>query len=81
MDSHDVGKDRGGIAKALKGIKAKTMCVGIDSDILYPVEEQKDIKDHIPKAEYAEINSLHGHDAFLIEFEQLDKIIREFIGN
>lgn len=81
MDLHDVGRDRGGISKALKGIKAKTKCVGIDSDILYPVEEQKEIMNHIPKADYAEINSLHGHDAFLIEFEQLDKIIREFIGN
>jgi homoserine O-acetyltransferase len=81
MDLNDVGKDRGGIAVALKRIKSKTMCVGIDSDILYPVEEQKEIMNKIPNAEYAEINSLHGHDAFLIEFDQLDKIIREFIGN
>ncbi len=81
MDLHDVGKDRGGINEALSNIKAKTKCVGINSDILYPVEEQKEITSQIPNAEYVEIDSIHGHDAFLIEFEQLDKIIKEFIGN
>ena len=80
MDLHDVGKDRGGIENALKIIKAKTKLVGINTDILYPVEEQKNIMRHISDAEYTEINSLHGHDAFLIEFDQLDKIIREFIA-
>jgi homoserine O-acetyltransferase len=79
MDMHDVGKDRGGISKALSKITAITKCVGIDSDVLYPVEEQKEIMSQIPNAEYIEIKSIHGHDAFLIEFEQLDKIIREFL--
>ena len=79
MDMHDVGKDRGGISKALSKIKAKTKLVGIDSDVLYPVEEQKEIMRQIPNAEYVEINSIHGHDAFLIEFEQLDKIITQFL--
>jgi len=79
MDAHDVGVDRGGIIKALKNIKCKTECVGITSDILYPAEEQKEISSMIPNATYSEIDSIHGHDAFLIEFEQLDKIIRKFL--
>jgi homoserine O-acetyltransferase len=79
MDDHDVGKDRGGIDEALKNIKCKTECIGISSDILYPVEEQKEITEMIPNATYSEINSIHGHDAFLIEFDQLDKIIRKFL--
>ncbi len=79
MDLHDIGKDRGGIAKALSSINCKAMCVGIDSDILYPASEQKEIKNRIKNAEYSEINSLHGHDAFLIEFDQLDKILRNFL--
>lgn len=79
MDMHDVGKARGGISKALSKIKAKTKLVGIDSDVLYPVEEQKEIMSQIPNAEYIEIKSIHGHDAFLIEFEQLNKIIRDFL--
>lgn len=79
MDLHDVGYNRGGISKALEQIKAKTLCVGINSDILYPVEEQKEIAKSIPGAEYSEIHSIHGHDAFLIEFSQLEKIIGNFI--
>ncbi len=79
MDKHDVGFRRGGIEKALALITCQTKCVGIDSDILYPVEEQKRIASMIPNSTYDEIKSLHGHDAFLIEFEQLDKIIRSFL--
>ena len=79
MDLHDIGENRGGIQRALGEIKSKTLCVGISSDILYPAKEQKEIAAQIPNAKYSEINSLHGHDAFLIEFEQLNKIIRAFL--
>lgn len=79
MDLHDVGYKRGGASKALEQIKAKTLCVGINSDILYPVEEQKEIAKSITGAEYSEIDSIHGHDAFLIEFSQLEKIIGNFL--
>ena len=79
MDNHDIGKDRGGIKSALRSIKCKANCIGISSDILYPLEEQKEIANTIPNAVYSEIESKHGHDAFLIEFDQLDKIIREFL--
>ncbi|MEG8946499.1 homoserine O-acetyltransferase MetX [Rosettibacter firmus] len=79
MDLHDVGYLRGGIKKALSSITAKTLCIGISSDILYPPEEQKEIVSQIPDAEYAEINSDVGHDAFLIEFEQLEEIFSKFI--
>jgi len=80
MDLHDVGRNRGGIKAVLNQINCKTTCVGISSDILYPPEEQKEIADNIPSANYVEINSIHGHDAFLIEFEQMGKIIRDFLN-
>jgi len=79
MDLHDVGYMRGGIKKALSSITAKTLCIGINSDILYPAEEQKEIASQISGAEYAEIESDVGHDAFLIEFDQLEKIFSKFI--
>ena len=79
MDTHDVGRDRGGVSTALSSIKNETLIVGIDTDALYPADEQRDIAAGIPNAIYREIVSPHGHDAFLIEFEQLEKIIREFL--
>jgi len=80
MDAHDVGVGRGGIKKALSNINCKTQCIGINSDLLYPAEEQKKIASMIPEATYLELDSIHGHDAFLIEFDQLDKIIRNFLN-
>lgn len=80
MDNHDVGIGRGGINKALNKIKCKTEVVGITSDILYPIDEQQNIASKIENATYSEINSVHGHDAFLIEFDQLDVIIRNFLA-
>ncbi len=79
MDKHDVGISRNGIKETLQQINCKTEIVGISSDVLYPAEEQKEIASMIPNATYSEIKSIHGHDAFLIEFDQLNKIIRNFL--
>jgi homoserine O-acetyltransferase len=78
MDSHHVGRSRKGIAAALKRIKAKTLVVGIDTDILFPVGEQKLLAETIPHARLVIMNSLYGHDGFLVEFEQLSSHIRDF---
>ena len=80
MDLHDLGKDRAPLTDVLGEIRARTLSVGISSDILYPPEEQKEIASSIPGGTYVEINSPHGHDAFLIEFEQLNVFLREFLS-
>src|ERR1700744_1684257 len=78
MDSHNVGRDRKGVEKALSLIKAKTLVIGIKSDLLFPVEEQQYLFRHIPKAAFAEFDSFYGHDGFLIETEILTNIIISF---
>jgi len=79
-DSHDVTRDRAPLPEVLGSIKARMLCIGVSSDIRYPAKEQKEIVHFCPKARYAEINSIHGHDAFLIEFEQFNAIIKEFMA-
>jgi homoserine O-acetyltransferase/O-succinyltransferase len=78
MDSHNVGRKRVSIESALSSIKAKTLVIGIDSDILFPAHEQKFLADNIPGAQLEIISSLYGHDGFLVEFEHLKKIIKHY---
>ncbi len=58
MDSHDVARGRGSLQNALSQIKAKTLSIGIDTDLLYPVKEQKEIAELVPNAEFFEIKSV-----------------------
>lgn len=77
-DSHDVGRGRGGVRKALSGIKANSLVVGITSDILFPPSTQRDLADYIPGAVYVEMPSNFAHDGFLIEHRQLNDIIHHW---
>jgi homoserine O-acetyltransferase len=81
MDSHNVGRGRDGLENALHRIKAKTLVIAIDSDILFPVEEQQYLADNIPHAQLAVIQSLYGHDGFLLEYEQLQQLILKFLSD
>lgn len=76
MDSHDVGRGRDGMETALSHISARTLVLGIRSDVLFPMSEQHFLAKHIPGAEFTEIDSLYGHDGFLIENELMTKAIR-----
>lgn len=76
MNSHDVGRDRGGVAAALAGVTAPVAVVGIDSDRLYPLRLQAELAELIGSAEPLHtIASPFGHDAFLIESEPVGRII------
>ena len=77
-DSHNVGRGRGGVIKALKKVKASTLCIGIRSDLLFPVIEQKFVAENVEKGQYSEIDSFFGHDGFLIEAGQVSAIIGKF---
>jgi homoserine O-acetyltransferase/O-succinyltransferase len=78
MDSHNVGRNRESVQYALASIKAKTLVIGIESDFLFPISEQKFLADSIPNANFQVLTSLYGHDGFLVEFEPLKKIIKHY---
>ena len=79
MDSHNVGRGRGGMEKALALIKAKTLVIGIETDILFPLIEQKFLASHIKCASFISIGSAYGHDGFLLEYQPITLLIRDFI--
>ena len=78
MDYHDVSRGRAASEEVLKSIKAKTLVIGIRSDILFPIEEQAFLAKHIPNAELLIIDSLLGHDGFLLEFDKIGQAINAF---
>jgi homoserine O-acetyltransferase/O-succinyltransferase len=79
MDSHNVGRGRGGAAAALSRIRARTLVIAVDSDLLFPPAEQAFIAGHVPEARLETIHSLYGHDGFLLEFDKIGSIIRAFL--
>lgn len=79
MDSHNVGRGRGSAEQALKRVQAKTLVMGIKTDILFPPVEQQYIAAHIRGAEFKLLNSMYGHDGFLLEYKQISKFITSFI--
>lgn len=81
MDSHNVGRNRDGIENVLKQINSKTLIIGISSDVLFPTEEQKFLAKNIRNAKYVEIDSLFGHDGFLIETEKIANEIQNYFTN
>ncbi len=78
MDSHDVARGRGTAKTVLSRIEIPVLIIGIDSDILYPIQEQIELAELIPTATFREIKSKYGHDAFLIEFEQINNALKSF---
>ncbi len=78
LDSHNIGRNREGIEEALSQIKAKTLLLGFSSDILFHASEVEFMKDYIPNSKYSEIDSLYGHDGFLIEGKKITNEIEKF---
>lgn len=80
MDSHHLGRGRGGdLIKALNSIHQPMLIIGINSDILCPVDEQRFMKEHLPNATLIEIDSTYGHDGFIIETAQITRHLGEWL--
>jgi homoserine O-acetyltransferase len=78
MDSHHLGRGRGGVAAALATIRARTLVLGITSDVLFPLAEQREIAAGIAGAVYGELDSSFGHDGFLLETVKITAALESF---
>jgi len=81
LDSMNVGRNRGGVRKALESIKAECYVISITSDQLFPPEQLRETAEILSHAKYYEINSVFGHDGFLIENDQLSNILRPLLND
>lgn len=79
LDTHDVSRSRTAtVEEALGQIQQPTLVLGIESDGLFTIAEQQEIVQGIPNARLHKIDSPEGHDAFLLQFEQVNKYLLEF---
>ncbi len=76
MNSHDVGRGRGGLTAALARVTAHVEVAGIDSDRLYPIALQNELARLLPGGRKATvIASEFGHDGFLLEVDQVATVV------
>jgi homoserine O-acetyltransferase len=76
MNSHDVGRGRGGVAAALRRVTARAVVAGVDSDRLYPLSQQAELADGLG-VPLRIVTSQYGHDGFLVESEQVALLVAE----
>jgi len=82
LDTHNVGRGRGSLESALQVVNGRSLIIGINSDILYPKEEQEFLSKHIGgESELHFIDSEYGHDGFLIETKKINALGLAFIKN
>ena len=80
LDTHDVSRSRAAtVAEALALITQPTLVLGIESDGLFTFAEQQELAAHIPDCRLERIDSPEGHDAFLLQFEQVNRYILAFL--
>jgi homoserine O-acetyltransferase len=83
MDLHDLARGRSSLEHAIRGFEGPCLSVGVSSDMLYPAYQQRQIAEAFTASgnasEYTEIDSPHGHDAFLMELDQLGPVVSGFL--
>lgn len=79
MDTHNIGRGRGGEAAALQTITAPTLIISIDTDVLFPTEEQSLLSRYIPNARLDVMSSDYGHDGFLVETLTIGRLLTDFL--
>lgn len=81
LSSHDVGRGRGGVAAALRSCPVPVVVGGITSDRLYPLRLQEELAELLPGCTGLNVvESIYGHDGFLIETEAVGQLIRQTLA-
>lgn len=82
MNTHDVGRGRGGVVAALSAVTARVVVAGVDSDRLYPLAQQRELANAIPTTVggLRVVHSEYGHDGFLIERDEVGALVRETLA-
>jgi homoserine O-acetyltransferase/O-succinyltransferase len=80
LDTHHIARGRGGNTDAvLKSIQQRTLIIGISSDILCPLIEQEHMAAQMPHSTLIEIDSVYGHDGFLVETQKISAALKEWL--
>jgi homoserine O-acetyltransferase len=77
MDSHHLGRGGMNASEKLSQIKSRCLVIGISSDLLFPVSEQEYIAKNIKNATLEIIESIYGHDAFLLENDTISRLLNK----
>lgn len=81
MDTHNLGRGRGGEASALATITAPTLIISIDTDVLFPTEEQSLLSRYIRNSRLEVMSSDYGHDGFLVETPTIGLLLADFLAD
>ena len=79
MDLHDLSRGRGVYEEVLRSLQIPVEILSINSDILYPKEEQEELARLMPKSSILYLDEPYGHDSFLIDVEKVSRMVRDFL--
>lgn len=81
MDSHHLARGRGGdVNKVLQLMPQPALIIGVSSDILCPLDEQRHLAQQMPNATLVEIDSTYGHDGFMVESEKIARFLSAWLS-
>jgi homoserine O-acetyltransferase len=80
MNSHDLGRDRGGVGAALRAFEGQLHVAGVTTDRLYPLRLTEEIAALRPGTGLSVVESRHGHDGFLVETAQVGTVIESVLS-
>ena len=81
LDTHHIGRSRGGIRRALARLQTNALVIGFSSDLLIPFRHQEELANGIPGGSFHLIESAYGHDGFLVETGAISDAITHFYNN